>query len=148
MTILSGFTGFFTVTVSEPRQLGGHADCCVTGQMRLWLMALVVAGCGGVDRDIEDQITIEQGVYGLLIAGCDTAGCNDQPAAHEEVVVYVPGYEDQSVTSDGDGVYEVVLPAGDYTICTSSCTAVTVPTGIIRYDWTSGPGGGHWDPQQ
>lgn len=116
--------------------------------MRLCLMALVVAGCGGFDRDIEDQITIDQGIYGLLISGCDTAGCNDQPAAHEEVVVYVPGYEDQSVMSDGNGVYEIVLPVGDYTLCTSSCTAVTVPTGTVRYDWTSGPGGGHWAPQQ
>lgn len=117
--------------------------------MRFWLMALVVgAGCTGVDRDIEDQITIEQGVYGLLIAGCDTGGCQDQPAAHAEVVVHIPGEDDREVMSDGDGVYQIDLPAGDYTLCTSSCTPVTVPAGTVRYDWTSGPGGGHWEPQQ
>lgn len=116
--------------------------------MRCWLIALVVAGCGGVDRNIEDQITIDQGVYGLLIAGCDTSGCHDQPAANEAVVVYVPGSDDETVTSDDDGVYEFHLPAGDYTLCTSSCTHVTVPSGLIRYDWTSGPGGGRWAPQQ
>lgn len=115
--------------------------------MRCWLMALVVAGCAGVDRNIEDQITIEQGVYGLLISGCDTSGCNDQPAAHEEVVVYVPGQNDLTVQSDSEGVYEFNLSAGDYTLCTYSCTPITIPHGRIRYDWTSGPGGGTWVPQ-
>jgi hypothetical protein len=114
--------------------------------MRFWLIALVVAGCGGVDRDIEDQITIDQGVYGLLISDCDGDGCQDQPAAHADVVVYIPGEDDRRVTSDGEGVYEIDLPAGDYTLCTSSCTPVTVPAGIIRYDWTGGPGGGEWQP--
>lgn len=119
----------------------------VKAAMRLVLFALLVgAGCIGFDRDIEDQITIEQGVYGLLISGCDTSGCNDQPAAHAQVVVYVPGEDDFKVKADGKGVYEIDLPAGDYTLCTYSCTPVTVPTGIIRYDWTSGPGGGEWSP--
>ena len=40
------------------------------------------------------------------------------------------------------------LPAGDYKLCTSSCTTVTVPDGVVRYDWTSGPGGGNWHGQQ
>jgi len=111
--------------------------------MRLWLCALLLgAGCGGLDGDIEDEITIEQGVYGQLLKGCD--GCTDQPAVNEEVTVYVPGHDDQSVMSDGHGVYELGLPAGDYTLCTSVCTPITVPYGIIRYDWTSGPGGGTW----
>lgn len=117
--------------------------------MRLWLCALLFgAGCGAVDRNIEDQISIEQGIYGLLISGCDTSGCNDQPAANEKVVVYVPGDDELKVLSDSDGIYEIDLPAGDYTLCTYSCTPVTVPSGTVRYDWTSGPGGGHWDPQQ
>lgn len=121
--------------------------------MRLWLSALLFgvgfgAGCGdGIDRDIEGRITIEQGVYGLLVAGCDTDGCHDQVAAHADVLVYAAGEGDMAVTSDERGVYQVSLPAGDYTLCTSACTAVTVPYGTVRYDWTSGPGGGHWDPQ-
>jgi hypothetical protein len=114
----------------------------------LLITTLLTVGCGGgVDEHIEDQITIEQGVYGLLIAGCDTSGCQDQPAAGEEVVVYTAGQDEQTVTSDGDGVYEIVLPVGDYTLCTSSCTPATVPYGTIRYDWKSGPGGGQWQPQ-
>jgi hypothetical protein len=112
----------------------------------LLVIALLAVGCGGVDQNIEDQITIEQGVYGLLIAGCDTSGCVDQPAANAEVVVFVPGQGEKSVTSDDDGVYQIDLAAGDYTLCTYSCTPVTVPQGKIRYDWVSGPGGGHWEP--
>lgn len=119
--------------------------------MRSWLMALVLAplvGCAGVDRDIEDQITIDQGVYGLLISGCPTSGCNAQPAANEAVVVYVPGADNVRVMSDADGVYEIDLPAGEYTLCTTSCTQISVPQGVVRYDWTSGPEGGKWKGQQ
>lgn len=116
--------------------------------MRAWLFALLAFGCGdGVDQHIEDEITIEQGVYGLLVSGCDTAGCHDQPAAGAKVVVYAAGQDQRSVTSDANGVYEIDLSTGDYTLCTSVCTAVTVPHGLVRYDWTSGPGGGSWHPQ-
>ena len=119
--------------------------------MRCLLSGMVVAalatGCTGMDRNIEDQVTIEQGVYGLLIAGCDSGSCHDRPAANEDVIVYVPGDDDVASTSNGDGVYQFALPPGDYTLCTYSCVPVTVPTGTVRYDWTSGPGGGHWDPQ-
>ena len=110
-------------------------------------MVLLLGACGGVDHDIEGQITIEQGVYGLLISGCDTAGCHDQPAAGEHVVVYAAGATGvfSQVLSDKDGVYQINLVAGDYLLCTSSCTAITVPANDkIRYDWTSGPGGGSW----
>ena len=116
--------------------------------MRHWLLALIVAGCGdSIDRQIEDQITIEQGVYGLLISGCDTTGCQDQPATNEPVMVYAAGEDGAhaSVKSDSNGVYQVDLEAGDYTICTYSCTPITVPAfTTVRYDWTSGPGGGRW----
>jgi hypothetical protein len=116
--------------------------------LRYLLMALVVGACGGsVDHDIEDRITIEQGVYGLLISGCDTAGCEDQPAAGEQVLVYAAGANGAyaSATSDGKGIYQINLVGGDYTLCTYSCTPVTVPGGEkIRYDWISGPGGGYW----
>ncbi len=123
-------------------------DIAALTAMRCWLIALLAVGCGdAIDENIEDQITIEQGVYGLLISGCDTSGCHDQPAAGEEVIVYAAGQDEQSVTADGNGVYEIRLPAGDYTLCTTVCTAVTVPSGnTVRYDWKSGPGGGEWRP--
>jgi hypothetical protein len=116
---------------------------------RYFLMVALVGACGGsVDTEIEDEITIEQGVYGLLISGCDTSGCQDQPAAGEHVVVYAASTKNgpfTQVTSNSKGVYQINLVAGDYTLCTYSCTTVTVPANSkIRYDWVSGPGGGNW----
>jgi hypothetical protein len=116
---------------------------------RIFLVAAALAcGCG-LDRNIEDSVTIQQGVYGQLVTGCDTGDCRDQPATDQRVMVQAPG---QSVgpfaetTSDGNGVYQLELPVGDYTLCTFSCTPITVPGHtIVRFDWTSGPGGGHWE---
>jgi hypothetical protein len=115
--------------------------------LRYLLMVSVLGACGSVDTDIEDQITIDQGVYGLLISDCDTSGCQDQPASGEHVVVYAAGVNGpfSQGTSDNKGVYQINLVAGDYTLCTYSCTTITVPTNNkIRYDWVSGPGGGSW----
>ena len=117
--------------------------------MRFALCALFLLGCGdGVDRDIEGQITIDQGVYGLLISGCDTSDCQDKPAAGEMVMVYSPGQNvvHASVRSDRTGVYQIDLEPGDYTLCTYACTPLTVHAADrVRYDWISGPGGGHWE---
>jgi hypothetical protein len=98
-----------------------------------------MAGCG-VDRNIEDRVTIHEGVYGLLVT-------NELPIVGTEVMVYAAG--DQGVfakaTSDHDGVYQIDLPTGDYTLCTEACTPIATPTSAtVRYDWTSGPGGGSW----
>lgn len=93
-------------------------------------------------------MTIQQGVYGQLIQGCDTSGCQDQPDGGEHVVVYAASQSSAfaSADSDGDGVYQIELPDGDYTLCTYSCTPISVPAqSTVRYDWTSGPGGGLWE---
>ncbi|MEO8845326.1 MAG: hypothetical protein ABI591_22985 [Kofleriaceae bacterium] len=103
----------------------------------LFAMALVT-GCG-TDREID--VTIPQGVYGLLTT--DNVG-----AANQEVSVYAAGSTGAfaTATSDRDGVYQINLPNGDYTICTSGCTTITTPnSATVRYDWTDGPGGGTWD---
>jgi hypothetical protein len=116
--------------------------------LRFVLIAMFVGACGSVDTYIEDQITIEQGVYGLLISGCEMDGCQDQPAAHELVVVYSASANGPfaQVKSSTAGVYQMNLLGGDYTLCTTySCTEITVPANDkIRVDWTSGPGGGIW----
>jgi hypothetical protein len=116
--------------------------------LRYFLMVAALGACGtSVDTHIEDQITIEQGVYGLLISGCDTSGCKDQPAAGAHVIVYAPGANGpfSQSTSDGHGIYQINLTAGDYLVCTDSCTTITVPANeTVRCDWTSGPGGGSW----
>jgi hypothetical protein len=107
--------------------------------MKYVLFALLVGGCG-VDRNIEDKVTISQGVYGLLLA-------SDQPVVNQEVTVFSAGAQRTfaTMTSDGDGVYQIDLPNGDYTLCTSSCVTIETPSAAtVRYDWTNGPGGGHW----
>lgn len=113
--------------------------------MRYVLLSLLVCGCG-LDRDIEGKVTIQQGVYGQLVAKCGTSGCEDQPASGQHVTMYAASANGSyaNATADGDGFYEIEVPAGDYTMCTSSCTQITVPAGIVRYDWVSGPGGGQW----
>jgi hypothetical protein len=113
--------------------------------MRYALLVLAVCGCG-LDRNIDGKVTIDQGVYGQLVQSCDAADCQDQPATGEHVVVYAASQSQAyaSTDTDGDGFYQIMLPAGNYTLCTYSCTAIAV-AGVVRYDWTSGPGGGKWE---
>jgi len=114
------------------------------------LLALLLGACG-VDRNIENDITIGHGAYGLLVKGCDTSGCVDQVDGNEQVMIFAPGQPGafDTVTSDDNGVYQVELPADTYQICTYSCTQITVPSaGTVRADWTSGPGGGNWSVTQ
>jgi hypothetical protein len=115
--------------------------------MRYLVVVLALVSACGLDRNIENKVTIDQGVYGLLIEGCDTSGCQDQPAAGTEVLVYAAGQNGAAATttSDTDGVYQIPLPPGDYMLCTYNCTTITVPDAArVRYDWTSGQGGGDW----
>ena len=107
--------------------------------MRYLLLGQFAFGCG-VDRDIEDRVTIAQGVYGLLTT-------QDRPAGGDEVTVLSAGTTASfaTATSDSNGVYQIDLPDGDYTLCTSSCTPIATPaSATVRYDWTDGPGGGQW----
>lgn len=115
--------------------------------MRFWVLIGLFSACG-LDRNIESKVTIKQGVYGLLVEGCQASGCQDQPAANHPVIIYTAGQSGTyaTETSDVDGVYQIDLPVGDYTLCTSACTPISIPTeSKVRYDWTSGPGGGHWE---
>src|SRR5262245_12715781 len=115
----------------EPSTYAG-TDVAAKSAMRYWLIALLV-GCAGAN--IEDQITIDQGVYGLL------SDSTDRPAANEVVLVFQAGENGihARATSTHDGVYQIDLAAGDYTLCIESCTSITVPyASTVRYDWTNG----------
>jgi len=102
------------------------------------LFLAVVAACA-MDRDIATKVTITEGVYGQLTS-------DSLPVAKQQVTVYSATGAYSTATSDGDGVYQIDLPNGDYTICTSACTTITTPSSAtVRYDWTDGPGGGTWD---
>jgi hypothetical protein len=122
----------------------------MASMLRYLLMVAVLSACGSSGDDIEAQITIDQGVYGLLSSGCDTTDCQDYPAAGEQVLVYAAGSNGvfSQAKSDDNGVYQIDLVAGSYILCTYSCTPVIVPEhDTVRYDWVSGPGGGHWSTE-
>jgi hypothetical protein len=137
---LSGKTAVFTVVARHVVELRGHAGCSTIPSMKYVLLLALLAGGCALDRDIEDRVTIDQGVYGLLLAA-------DQPAANQTVTVFAAGATTAfaTMTSDGAGIYQIDLPNGDYTLCTSACTPITTPSSAtVRYDWTNGPGGGSW----
>lgn len=106
--------------------------------MKYALYLVLVTACA-MDRDIATKVTIAEGVYGQLTS-------DGLPVAKQQVTVYAATGTYATATSDGDGVYQVDLPNGDYTICTSACTTISTPSSAtVRYDWTNGPGGGTWD---
>ena len=85
---------------------------------------------------------------GLIGAGSRGGQLLDSFLAQKDVdVVAIADVDDRhaGATADRDGFYEIELRPGDYTLCTYSCTEVSVPSGVVRYDWISGPGGGEWE---
>jgi hypothetical protein len=108
------------------------------------LLAISAAAC--VDQNPDDVVSIDRGVYGLTISGCDTSGCEDERYEHALVYATPIGTTDTvTVQSDGDGFFEIALPPGTYELCVFSCTTVTIADGErVRRDFISGPGGGIW----
>lgn len=129
----------------------------------LLLSVTVVACGGGLDRDVDKLATIKQGVYGQLLAGCDTAGCTPKYLPSRSV-----GLFDQAPVRDGGvypaplvqlssgerGFYEISVDAGTFYLAIGepdranggtswfSSSSIRVPVGVARIDWESGPGGG------
>lgn len=96
--------------------------------------------------DADEEVTIEQGVYGLTISGCDVGDCNDSPYEHAPLTI-TPSDGGAAVRfeSGGDGFFERALEPGDYQLCVHGCTAITIGAGErVRRDFVSGPGGGIW----
>jgi hypothetical protein len=108
------------------------------------VLALSSAGCALTDP--EEAVTIDQGVYGLTISGCDTSDC--ESGRYENALIYatpVGGSVAVMTKSDDDGFFELELPAGSYELCVHSCIDITVGEGErVRIDFESGPGGGIW----
>jgi len=111
--------------------------------MKPYIALAAVVACSG--PSVESQITITEGVYGLLD--------NAQGLAMGNADVYAFGPQGQSDplgsgVSNRDGVYQIGV-VGEFWLCvSSSCTnaIVNVPAGtLVRYDWTAnGPDGGQW----
>jgi hypothetical protein len=126
----------------------------------LLLLSLVALGCGSsAVPDIEDRVTITQGIYGQLIGGCDTTGCVERPLDYGDVAAFAEPVPSGPVTLtavaqttvDDAGFFELTLPPGTHYLAWitdgavhTSTTRIVVPTGRARWDFTSGPGGGIW----
>jgi len=133
--------------------------------LKTWLLVgCAAAACSNdsLDHNVERYRTIEHGVYGQLIRGCDTFGCDDsygngiQAAAFPVATTNFAVQPIDSFTANEQGFYQLALESGTYLIAVDATTSddgftsgaqsteVTLAGEIIRRDWTSGPGGGHW----
>jgi hypothetical protein len=104
---------------------------------------LLLLGCG-LDGDIEDRVTIEQGVYGQLTTYNDTAPILATTYLSWPVRVYSAprGTSEPLATTESDerGFYEVALAPGAYEVCVSDrqCHAFTLLAGQrLRLDYQS-----------
>jgi hypothetical protein len=110
----------------------------------LAVLAALAACTSLADPDVE--VTIQQGVYGLTISGCDVGDCKDSPYEHAPITITaIDGSAPISLESDGAGFFEISLEPGDYELCVHSCTTISIAEGArVRRDFISGPGGGIW----
>jgi hypothetical protein len=96
--------------------------------------------------DADEEVTIQQGVYGLTISGCDVGNCEDSPYENAPITITPKtGAAPLQLHSGGDGFFEKSLEPGEYELCVHSCTSVTIDAGTrVRRDFVAGPGGGTW----
>ncbi len=129
--------------------------------MRILVVATLLAGCAGtndIDRDIEPGITITQGLYGQLTFVSDAGRVPPRIYADASATAFAAGTMtlDIGTTSDANGVYQLQLASGDYTVCTQGrtpadgianeggCLSITLGAGRVRRDWEATIGGGSW----
>jgi hypothetical protein len=117
-------------------------------RLALLLALSASAACATTDLiDPDEVVTIQQGLYGLTISGCDTTGCTVSAYENAPITVTAAGATSPllTTTSDDEGFFELALPAGSYELCVHSCIDVTITEGQrVRLDFESGPGGGIW----
>jgi hypothetical protein len=123
----------------------------------LFASSFVALGCSAKEEHIDAdlKVTITQGVYGELGLGCDTSDCSSSAASGRALDVLSEAPKAgttpkvlKSTTADGTGFYQVEIDPGSYFLSIGTevnGTDVTVPAGLVRCDWESGPGGGFWD---
>ena len=128
--------------------------------MRIGLL-LVLGACTSSASDVEDSVTIERGMYGRL-SSSDSGDPSAGPFVDGGVTAYVNGNVVASATSDANGVYQLGLAGGTYTVCTlgadpetiydqwlhncaGKCTFITLGDELVRRDWAGNLSGGWWD---
>ena len=108
----------------------------------LGLSLLALAGCTGVDRNVEPRVTITAGIYGQTTIRNDE-GYDTSPKylTMDVSLLRLDGTPVASVTSGEQGFYELAAEPADYQLCTSHprCTNLTlVAEQRVRCDWESG----------
>jgi hypothetical protein len=111
-----------------------------------WIAVVFVAACGGLDTDIESDVTISMGAYGLVLDSNDNLGVGVGITVEEPPLPgQAHGASLDAATTDANGVYQFELPAGTYQLCTGSCLLIDVPDEHrVRRDWINGANGGSW----
>lgn len=113
------------------------------GSSRLWHCLLIPwsLSCAsaqsdhGIDRQVENRLTISSGVYGQTTS-VDDVGPSE--AEYFRMSLHVSAQGDwtsrATITSNEVGFYQAPLPAGAYSICTSfdRCTDFEVAEGQMR----------------
>jgi hypothetical protein len=128
---------------------------------RLWLV-LALAGCNSdpIDRDIDNEVTIENGIYGQLSVAENHFGQSAGVLENVRVTTYTsdsPPMVDENTTTDARGFYQIDTGPGAFAMCAASgspaqgtsnpgpCTSIDIPdSGNVRRDWVQNLDGGHW----
>ena len=96
-----------------------------------------------INKDIEDKISIKQGIYGLTYSVNDAGNTNEKIISDFRVIIK-QGLDVDTVRSDWRGIYQTNLNPGEYEICTSfgRCTTISLGNEIMRcdYEFSVGPG--------
>ena len=119
---------------------------------------LLIISCGsenggGIDRDIEKFVTIENGIYGQVTKVNDIG--NNNPSYAEGFTINIYKKDDEliksnivaSATSTTFGFYEIELSGGSYNICSFFNRCNNLELGVDQsvrcdYEFSVGPG---WD---
>jgi hypothetical protein len=108
------------------------------------VLALTVCGCSGEELCVERSVTIEQGAYGRLTYMSDVGGSEREPQRQTQVNVITPSNVNFVTISDDDGIYELTLPDGDYSLCFTECEAFKIEGSVVRVDFFGAFVGSHW----
>jgi hypothetical protein len=101
--------------------------------MRYLLMMLVVSGCHQIDPDVEDRVTIQQGLYGQGASFDDTSS-DSSYLKNLKISIYTAlGSDADDVTfTDDHGFYQFARAAGDFVICADTNSFLICSKGVIR----------------
>lgn len=119
-------------------------------------VTLGLAACSeaspGIDRQVEDRLTISSGVYGQTTS-LDDVGNNSPQYYPMTLSVFTSQDHNAAVasaTSDQRGFYQIQLAPADYAICTSfdRCSPVSVTDRqCVRLDYSFSFGPGWSEPR-